>query len=126
MHNSSKTYQELIEENALLKQQIRKIEKSEARYKMLFTSAAEGILVAESQTKQLIYANPALCRMLGYTEEELLQLSVEDIHPKESLGHCACPVRCPGARRKHGGGAQYSVSMQRRFNILTLTSSQHQ
>ena len=87
MHNSSKTYQELIEENALLKQQIRKIEKSEARYKMLFTSAAEGILVAESQTKQLIYANPALCRMLGYTEEELLQLSVEDIHPKESLGH---------------------------------------
>ena len=87
MHNSSKTYQELIEENALLKQRIQKIEKSEAKYKMLFTSAAEGILVAESQTKQFIYANPALCRMFGYTEEELLQLSVEDIHPKESLGH---------------------------------------
>jgi PAS domain S-box-containing protein len=87
MHNSSKTYQELIDENALLKQQIQKIEKSEARYKMLFTGAAEGILVAESQTKQFIYANLALCRMFGYTEEELLQLSVENIHPKESLGH---------------------------------------
>jgi PAS domain S-box-containing protein len=87
MHDPSKTCQELIEENALLKQRIRKIEKSEARYKMLFTGAAEGILVADSQTKKFIYANPALCRMFGYTQEEILQLSVEDIHPKESLEH---------------------------------------
>ena len=85
---------------------------------MLFTSAAQGILVAKSQTKQLIYANPALCRMLGYTEEELLQLSVEEHHPEESLAVCAGPVRCPGARRKHGGGAQYSLSTQIRFYIL--------
>ena len=33
------------------------------------------------------YANPAMCRMLGYTEEELMRLGLVDIHPKESLEH---------------------------------------
>ena len=63
----------------------KELQESEARYKMLFASAAEGILVAELKTKQFRYANPALCRMFGYTEEEILQLRVSDIHPKESL-----------------------------------------
>jgi PAS domain S-box-containing protein len=37
----------------------------------LFEGAAEGILVAESETKRFKYANPAICRVLGYSEEEL-------------------------------------------------------
>src|SRR5271157_1985466 len=87
MNDPSKAYQELIEENAILKQSIQEMHESESRYKILFTSAAEGILVAELKTKQFIYANPALCKMFGYKEEEVLQLGVEDIHPKESLEH---------------------------------------
>jgi PAS domain S-box-containing protein len=87
MNDPSNAYQELIEENAILKQRIQEMHESESGYKMLFTSAAEGILVAELQTKQFIYANPALCKMFGYKEEEVLQLGVEDIHPKESLKH---------------------------------------
>lgn len=63
------------------------LQESEAMYKALFAGAAEGILVADLETKQLRfrYANPAMCRMFGYTEEELMQLGVADIHPKESL-----------------------------------------
>jgi PAS domain S-box-containing protein len=56
---------------------------SEERYRTLFRKAAEGILVADTETKKLLYANPAVCRMLGYTEEELAGLSVRDIHPPE-------------------------------------------
>lgn len=52
---------------------------------MLFSNAAEGILVAELQTKQFSHANPALCRMFGFSEEEILHLHMEDIHPKDSL-----------------------------------------
>ena len=33
------------------------------------------------------YANPAMCRMFGYTEEEFLRIGVADIHPKESLSY---------------------------------------
>jgi len=63
------------------------LRESEAKYKMLFVNAAEGILVADLKTKQFRDANPAMCRMLGYTKEELIHLGVADIHPKDSLDH---------------------------------------
>ncbi len=63
------------------------LRESEERYRTLFQGSAEGILVADVKTKKLKYANPALCRMLGYTEPEFKQMSVHDIHPKESLDH---------------------------------------
>ncbi|MBZ5516255.1 MAG: PAS domain S-box protein [Acidobacteriia bacterium] len=58
---------------------------SEERYRALFQSAAEGILVADVETKKFMYANPAVCRMLGYTEEEFGQMGVSNIHPPEDL-----------------------------------------
>ena len=48
---------------------------------------AEGILVADVESKQFKYGNPAICRMLGYTAEELTRLSLADIHPKEALDY---------------------------------------
>ncbi|MGA9176446.1 MAG: PAS domain S-box protein, partial [Desulfobacterales bacterium] len=58
---------------------------SEKRYKAVFQGAAEGILIADIETVKFKYANPAICEMLGYTEEELKRMSVGDIHPKETL-----------------------------------------
>jgi PAS domain S-box-containing protein/putative nucleotidyltransferase with HDIG domain len=58
---------------------------SEVRYRTLFEISADGILIADIETKTFKYANPALCRMLGYTEEKLKTLSLADIHPKEDL-----------------------------------------
>ncbi|MBW8042372.1 MAG: PAS domain S-box protein [Planctomycetes bacterium] len=61
------------------------LRESEERYRALFQGAAEGIIVADSETKEFKYVNPAICKMLGYTEEELERLGVRDIHPKEDL-----------------------------------------
>jgi PAS domain S-box-containing protein len=63
------------------------LRESEHRYKALFEGTAEGIVVADIQTKKFMYASPAFCTMLGYTEGELKKLSVEDIHPREHLQH---------------------------------------
>ncbi len=63
------------------------LRESEERYKTLFQNAAEGVIVADLETKKFKYANPAICKMLGYTEKELLQLGVNDIHPGENLPH---------------------------------------
>ena len=60
---------------------------SEERYRALFESAAEGILVADLETRRFKHANPAICNILGYSEEELMRLGMADIHPKESLDH---------------------------------------
>ena len=58
---------------------------SEKRYKAVFQGAAEGILIADIETGKFKYANPVICEMLGYTEEELKRMSVGDIHPKKVL-----------------------------------------
>lgn len=101
MGDSYGTFQEILQENALLKERIRELENSESerdkayknlqetesRFKKLFNGAAEGILVAELPNRRFLYANPALCRMFGFTEGEIPALSVMDIHPKETLAH---------------------------------------
>ena len=58
---------------------------SETRYKAIFESAREGIIVGIIETRQFMYANPAICKMFGYTAEELTRLTVNDIHRKEDL-----------------------------------------
>jgi PAS domain S-box-containing protein len=59
------------------------------RYRVISEGSPHGILIADSEGRQFAYANPCMCRLLGYTEKELLQLGVADIHPQDSLGHVA-------------------------------------
>jgi PAS domain S-box-containing protein len=61
------------------------LRESEVRYRALFNESADGILIADIETKKFNYANPALCRLLGYTEEELRTMGVPDIHPKDAV-----------------------------------------
>jgi PAS domain S-box-containing protein len=58
---------------------------SEQRYRTLFEQSPEGILIADVETRHFLYANPAICRMLGYSAEELSEMGVGDIHPKDEL-----------------------------------------
>ena len=76
------------------------LKESEARYRALFEGAAEGIIVADIETKDLIYANPAICRMLGYSEEELRQMGVSDIHLKEDLEHVISEFEAQARKEK--------------------------
>ena len=52
---------------------------------VVFNSAADGILLADAETRRFVRANDAMCRMLGYTHEEIVNLSVDDIHPAADL-----------------------------------------
>ncbi|HUT31112.1 MAG TPA: PAS domain S-box protein [Sedimentisphaerales bacterium] len=63
------------------------LRESEHRYKALFEGAAEGIIVADIRTRNLKYANPAVRKMLGYTEQELKHMTLSDVHPPESFDH---------------------------------------
>jgi PAS domain S-box-containing protein len=62
-----------------------RIKDSEKRYRALFDANADGILAADSATRCFVFANPAVCRMFGYSEEEFRALRVDDIHPREKL-----------------------------------------
>ena len=65
----------------------RQLEYSEGRFRTLFEKADEGIIIADAETGHFIFANPAMSRLLGYSQEELTRIGVEDIHPKEVLPH---------------------------------------
>jgi PAS domain S-box-containing protein len=58
---------------------------SEGMLRTIFNNAMDGILLASSRTQRFFAANRSFCRLTGYTEDELKGMSVEDIHPAESL-----------------------------------------
>jgi PAS domain S-box-containing protein len=61
------------------------LRESDARFRTFFEANPEGILIADFETKILEYANPSICRMLGYTKNELITMNIADIHPKDAL-----------------------------------------
>jgi PAS domain S-box-containing protein len=74
------------------------LRESETRHRAIFEAAVDGILVADLETKQFLTANEAICRMLGYTREEMVRLGVSDIHPREELPR----VEAHFERMRHG------------------------
>jgi PAS domain S-box-containing protein len=59
------------------------LQRSEARFRGVFEQAAVGIAIV-SPNETIIEVNQKLCAMLGYTKEELLTLTVQDItHPED-------------------------------------------
>jgi len=52
---------------------------SEMRYRRLFESAKDGILILDAETGMILDVNPFLINLLGYTKEEFIQKAIWDI-----------------------------------------------
>nr|WP_162963221.1 ATP-binding protein [Pseudomonas aeruginosa] len=66
---------ELISGRQAIQRSLEAQQKSERRWRAIHENSAVGIAVVDLQWR-FVSANPAFCRMLGYTEEELLGHSV--------------------------------------------------
>ncbi|MHA1149690.1 MAG: PAS domain S-box protein [Promethearchaeota archaeon] len=69
----------------LIKKMERNIIESEKKFRSIFDNTIDGIIIIDSKTKKVLLVNKAICDMLSYSESELLQLRVQDIHPKNDL-----------------------------------------
>ncbi|MBN2589189.1 MAG: PAS domain S-box protein [Sedimentisphaerales bacterium] len=58
---------------------------SEKTFKSIFNNAVDGILVVDVEQKSIILANKVFCEMIGYSEEEVKKLSIQDLHCEEDL-----------------------------------------
>ena len=63
----------------------RDLRKNEELFRIILENAYDGIILADGETKKMLMANDAFCKMLGYELIEIPQLTVEDLHPKEDL-----------------------------------------
>ncbi len=61
------------------KQHLEKILISETRYRRLFESAHDGILILDPDTRKIVDANPFMTQMLGYSRDELLSKELFEI-----------------------------------------------
>ncbi len=59
-------------EKQLKSQAEEKLQNSETRYRRLFETAKDGILILDADSGQIVDVNPFLIEMLGYSHEELL------------------------------------------------------
>jgi len=58
---------------------VKKMTESEVKYRRLFESAHDGILILDSETGQITDANPYLENLLGYTNKELLNKKLWEV-----------------------------------------------
>jgi PAS domain S-box-containing protein len=95
MKDSRKTKTQLIEELDLLRQTVNKkglaktrsdsarqsLKDSETRYRRLFETAQDGILILDADTGQILDVNPFLTDMLGYPHKEFVGKRLWEIGP---------------------------------------------
>ncbi len=63
------------------------LSKSEEKFRTVFDRASDGILIVDPVTKKFLQGNTTICSMLGYTKEEIENLTINDIHPPEDISH---------------------------------------
>ena len=61
------------------------LEESEARYRRLFETAKDGILILDGDTGRIVDANPFIQDMLGYSESELIGKALWEIGPVQDI-----------------------------------------
>ena len=62
------------------------IRASELRYRRLFETAQDGILILDADTGQVVDANPFMKDLLGYSQEEFLGKKLWEIGPFKGTG----------------------------------------
>jgi two-component system sensor histidine kinase AtoS len=70
-----------------LRETIRKIQEGQKRYRMLFESAGDAIFLLEaegSRVGRIVSANQAAADMHGYSVDELLELTIQDLATPEA------------------------------------------
>lgn len=61
---------------------------SELRYRRLFETAKDGILILDSQTGQITDVNPFLVNLLGYSYDEFIGMPLWEIGPFKDIKEC--------------------------------------
>jgi diguanylate cyclase (GGDEF)-like protein/PAS domain S-box-containing protein len=78
----------------------------EARYGAVIAQSAEGILLVDMESRQVLDANPAMCALLGYSADEIVALHLRDVLGC-GAGEADAYLRQAAADRRHATRAMH-------------------
>jgi PAS domain S-box-containing protein len=61
------------------------LKESEEKFRTIFEGATDGILAADPQTFKFVFINPRMLEIVGYPDDELINLTVADLTRKEDV-----------------------------------------
>jgi PAS domain S-box-containing protein len=79
------TQSALQEEIARGKQLEKALKASEKQFRAFVENSVDGVLVSDAETYRMVYANPAICSLLGYSRQEMAEMTVAQIYPVQEL-----------------------------------------
>ena len=99
MTDTDKTQEQLVQELEMLRARVAELEQvevehkrveealqaSETRYRRLFETAKDGILILDADTGKIADVNPFLIDMLGYSQEDLMGKTLWEIGPFKDI-----------------------------------------
>src|ERR1035437_3041835 len=74
---------------------------SELRYRRLFETAKDGILILDAKTGQITDVNPFLVNLLGYSHDELVGVRLWEIGPFKDIKECQLAFERPYLPESH-------------------------
>ena len=114
--------QSLEENNRELENRVQlrtaKLQEGEKRLQNILDQSPLGILIADNKTMRPQYANPALCKMLGYSKDELENLDVYSLHPPEEHNHVSEEFKTQALGEKT---LSANIPFQRKDGALCVT-----
>jgi PAS domain S-box-containing protein len=99
---------------------------SEQRYRALVEQASEGIVLFDAETKQVLEANPAYQKLVGYSAEELRGMTLYDLaaHDRESIERNVAVTLAQGSmtvgERQHRRRDGFLVSLEINAYVISL------
>ena len=84
---NTRLYQEALKEITERKLAEEKLRESEKKYRVLVEESLQGLVIGQGVPPRLVFVNPAMTKILGYTADELTTLSTKEIegllHPQD-------------------------------------------
>lgn len=121
--------QRLVEAHQDLERDYFRLREAEARYKLLFESVSEAVIVVNASTLQIEEANPSAMRILGAAAGSLVGAEFPDLFLKKSRraidsavaqALSAGTARAEGVALKNSGDCCFAASAFRQENVTRL------
>jgi PAS domain S-box-containing protein len=79
------TQKELQEQIVRSKQLEKALKASEKQFRAFVENSVDGVLATDAEDCRVVYANPAICNLLGYSQQEMSEMTVAQIYPIQDL-----------------------------------------